>query len=562
MLESIVISNFAIIDHASIEFDQGMTALTGETGAGKSILLDAIQLVLGDRADNNCVKAGTDKADISVSFNLTKLQKAKDWLQEFELNHGSEENDVECLLRRVVQSNGRSKAFINGTPVPLNQLKSLGEMLVDIHGQHEHQSLQKYIVQQQLLDHSLADKSVLNEVAALYQKWVVLKKNHQQAIDQSTQKQQRIDLLRMYTQELQELDLKEGEIKTLQEEYARLSHSGHILETTATLVDRLYENDEQSIQLQMAECVSAIEQLTLIDESLQNTTDILKSAWIQIQEASADLRTYHDNIDLDPKRLDWLNSRLSQAQTLAKKHQTSPDELFNLASSMQLELDQLMFTEADIQQLEKEMQQSAQEYLNKAIELSQQRKVTAKVLSAEITEVMQTLGMQGGQFDITVSPLKQESSYTRKGIDQIEFLVSANPGQPLRPIGKVASGGELSRISLAIQVILSESSQIPTLIFDEVDSGIGGGIAEIVGRKLREIGKHRQVFCVTHLPQVATQAHQHYLVNKSKSSDATTTEILILSPQQRQEEIARMLGGLTITEQSRAHAQQMIDAVY
>lgn len=562
MLESIVINNFAIIDHINIEFEQGMTALTGETGAGKSILLDAIQLVLGDRADSNSVKAGKEKADISVSFDLSDQQKASNWLSEFSLDDGvTDTNSGECLLRRVVQANGRSKAYINGSPVPLNHLKTLGEMLVDIHGQHEHQSLQKTGVQQQLLDASLTDKTLLDDVDMLYQKWNELKNAYQQAIDQSFSKQQRVDLLQMYTKELNEFDLKDGEIKTMQEEYSRLSHAGQIQDTTASLVAILYENDEQNIQSQLAQCVDSIDKLKDIDSSLSNTAENIRSAWIQIQEASADLRSYQEDIDLDPKRMDWLNQRLSQAQSLARKHQTTPEELVQLATSLQQELDQLLYSEADLEQLSIEMNNAFSLFTDKAQLLSAARHSTASLLSDQITQVMQTLGMDGGQFHIEVESYQDESKFTRKGIDKIEFMVSANPGQPVKPINKVASGGELSRISLAIQVILSESSKIPTLIFDEVDSGIGGGIAEIVGRKLREIGKFRQVFCVTHLPQVASQAHQHYLVNKTKTEHETRTDISLLSQQHRQEEIARMLGGMKITDQSRAHAQEMIEAV-
>lgn len=556
MLESIVINNFTIIDRSHIEFDPGMTALTGETGAGKSILLDAIKLVLGDRADSDMVKAGSDRADIAVSFDVSNLTDARNWLEEREMGNGEE-----CLLRRMVQANGRSKAFINGVPAPLTQLRELGEMLVDIHGQHEHQSLQKSAVQQHLLDAMLPSSDVSEQVKEAYREWRELQKKQQVALDQSAQKQQRLDLLQLYCQELHELDLQEGEITRLQDENNRLSHAGQILETTSALVSELYDNDEFNIQTALAHCVQELDQLRQIDSSLSPSTELLQNALIQVQEASSELRAYQDGIELDPTRLDWLNERLSRAQTLARKHQVSAAELVDLRIRFDDELDQLQFSEQDLQKLARQLAAAKDHYLRQANLLSRQRTGTAASLSAQISEVMQTLGLEGGQFSIQVDSISDESRFSANGIDRIEFLVSANPGQPLRPLTRVASGGELSRISLAIQVILSESSQIPTLIFDEVDSGIGGGIAEIVGRKLRQIAAHRQVFCVTHLPQVASQAHQHYQVSKTKTSDSTRTEVLVLDDLQRLEEIARMLGGMTITEQTRAHAREMLNNV-
>ncbi len=553
MLESITINHFTIIDHSQIEFSAGMTTLTGETGAGKSILLDAIQLVLGDRADSDCVQSGHDKAEISVSFDISNLPDAGEWLQQHELD-----DDGECLLRRIVQASGRSKAFINGSPVTLSQLKSLGEMLVDLHGQHEHQSLQKPAVQRQLLDASLPDDKRLAACRESYQTWKTYQKQLQQAQDQSQQKAQRIDLLQLYCREFDDLALAEGEVAELQQEYSRLSHAGQIIDISTAVVAQLYENDDGNIQQQLSDCSAQLEQLRQIDPQVQGIAELVSSALIQVQEASSELRNYQQHIDIDPQRLDWLNDRLSRVQGLARKHQVDEEDLVELATRLKSELDSLLFDEADIESLQQQLAQAEQAYLEQAKKLSQQRQQAAEQLSAQISEVMQTLGMQGGQFAIRVEPDPQPSAYSAHGIDQIRFLVSANPGQELKPLHKVASGGELSRISLAIQVILSESSQIPTLIFDEVDSGIGGGIAEIVGKKLRQIAHNRQVFCVTHLPQVAAQAHHHLQVSKSKSASHTRTEVAALDDEQRVEEIARMLGGMTITEQTRAHALEMV----
>jgi len=556
MLESIVINNFTIIDRSHIEFEAGMTALTGETGAGKSILLDAINLVLGDRADPDTVKSGADKADIAVSFDISTLANAHHWLQLNELD-----NQDECLLRRVIQASGRSKAFINGTPVTLSQLKALGEMLVDIHGQHDHQSLQKTGIQRQLLDSMLPDRDRLAEVERLYVDWKQIKDLKSQALDQSAEKQHRLDLLQLYTRELHELNLKTGELQQLQDEYNRLSHAGQIVETMSSIIADLYELDEYNIQSRLSHCTDQLKQLSSIDSSLEEPSQLIDNALIQIEEASAELRAYQDALDLDPARLDWLNQRINQAQGLARKHQVDIEELVELTQNFDHELDQLQLSEQDIEQIEARLVESAEKYLDAARSLSHLRQQTAAQLSTQISEVMQTLGMQGGQFGIQVTADETESAFGVSGIDQIEFQVSANPGQPLKPLSKVASGGELSRMSLAIQVILSESSHIPTLIFDEVDSGIGGGIAEIVGRKLRQIARHHQVFCVTHLPQVASQAHQHYQVTKTKTDSSTRTDVSALDENERLEEIARMLGGMTITEQTRAHAQEMLDSV-
>lgn len=554
MLESIVIHNFAIIDQAHIDFSAGMTALTGETGAGKSILLDAIQLVLGDRADVNSIKATADRADICVSFDISNNPSAQEYLQQQSLDN----TDGECLLRRVIQQNGRSKAFINGQPVPLTQMRDLGEMLVDIHGQHEHQSLQKALVQRQLLDASI-DPELLDKTRQAYHHWQQLKNQLETAQDQSSAKQQRVDLLELYCAELDELDLKQGEMAGLNSEYQRQSHAGQLMETSSAVIDMLYDNDQANAQSILAASLQQMEALCQIDNSLKTTTELVHSAWIQVSEASNELRSYLDRIDVEPGRLDWINQRLNQVQHLSRKHQIDAEKLTDLHRQFHQELDQLRLNEEDIEALQSAINQAYEDYLNHARKLSTERHHVASRLSADITEVMQSLGMQGGIFEIQVMPIDSTARYHQHGIDQVVFTVSANPGQPLRPIQKVASGGELSRISLAIQVILSASSQIPTLIFDEVDSGIGGGIAEIVGRKLRQIAANRQVFCVTHLPQVASQAHQHYRVNKYSGDQHTTTEIHYLDQDQRLEEIARMLGGMTITEQTRAHAREMID---
>lgn len=553
MLESIQIKNFAIIAALNLELDRGLTALTGETGAGKSILLDAIKLVAGDRADRDTVKAGQDKAEISVCFNVTSYNEVQTWLQDNELD-----SNVECIIRRVVHANGRSKAFINGHSATLAQLKDLSHLLIDLHGQSEHQSLQKPLVQQLLLDTYLDQQALIEEVKQKFSHWKKVEQNLQQIRSGSIEREQRIDLLRLYCKELEELNLADGEVQNLQSEYKRLSHAGQLLDNVETLLNILYDNDENTIQSQLSYCEQSLATQVNYDTTLGTSHDLINNALIQVQEATNELRNYQRSIDLDPARLDWLNQRIATTQDLARKHRIDSDALPDLFQQLKLELDSLCSSEQDLEEIERELEQVRASYLASATQLSQQRQHTAASLSKQITEIMRELGMKGGQFSIRVDELEAETSFKHSGINTVSYQVSANPGQPLKPMNKVASGGELSRISLAIQVILCEASRIPTLIFDEVDSGIGGGIAEIVGKKLRWLGENRQVLCVTHLPQVASQAHQHLRVEKTRSIDDTTTSVIALNADERLEEIARMLGGLTITDQTRAHASEMI----
>ncbi|MCP3687450.1 MAG: DNA repair protein RecN [Gammaproteobacteria bacterium] len=553
MLESIQIKNFAIIEALQLEFDRGLTALTGETGAGKSILLDAIKLIAGDRADSDNIKSGEDKSEISVCFDISALVAVRAWLVRHELV-----SDDECIIRRVLYRNGRSKAFINGHTAPLSQLRELTQMLVDIHGQHEHQSLQQPRVQQALLDAYLADQPLLDSVHQKYHHWQQLKHQYDNVQSGSREREQRIDLLKIYCEELNQLNLLEGENAKLQEKFKRLSNAGQLLETAAHILGLLYDNEETTIQSQLSHCQQMLSGQVHIDPELASITELIDGALIQIQEASNELRGYQDSIDLDEAQLDQLNLRIASIQELSRKHHVQPDDLPLLTLNLNQELEQLQGNEMDLGQIAKAAEQSSEDYLFSARELSARREQTATLLSEQITNVMQQLGMQGGEFLIQLDTDDSESNFRQHGIDQCSYLVSANPGQPLKALNKVASGGELSRISLAIQVILSQSSALPTLIFDEVDSGVGGGIAEIVGNRLRELGNSRQVFCVTHLAQVASQAHHHYRVEKNKTSYDTTTNVIALSEQERLEEVARMLGGVTITAQTRAHASEMI----
>ncbi|MBL7003912.1 MAG: DNA repair protein RecN [Gammaproteobacteria bacterium] len=556
MITQIIIKNFAIIDTLDIELSTGMTALTGETGAGKSILLNAIQLILGDRADSDTVKSGCEKAEISVSFNLEDHSLALKWLKENEL-----EMDNDIIIRRVINQNGRSKAYINGSPSPLSQLKTLGSLLVDLHGQHEHQSLQKAEVQLALLDSSIANESLLNNVAASYRQWKKTKAKLKDLLSGQAEKEQRIDLLTLYTKELNSLGLKQNELEALEHEHKILLSADELIQGSSEVAHMLYEAEEKSVQQQLNACLHKMNQLSTIDQQLNETVELINTAVIQIEEASSEINHYRDNIEHDNERLTYLDQRISTVFQLASKHHIETTELYDYCQKLNQELDDLCNDDMSCEVLQEQEILHKQSYLDIAEELNAERKSAASLLSKKITDAMQQLGMQGGQFNIKVDVTEKDNEYSAKGINQVLFEISANPGQSLKPLTRVASGGELSRMSLAIQVILSESSDINTLIFDEVDSGIGGGIAEIVGQKLRLIANNRQVLCVTHLPQVAAQAHHHFQVNKTKLDQQTTTSINLLSTDQRLDEVARMLGGINITAQTKAHAQEMIDSV-
>ena len=552
VLDSIQITNFAIIDALQLEFDSGLSALTGETGAGKSILLDAIKLVAGDRAESDAIRSGADRGEISVCFSLHDADNANRWLADNEMSA-----DGECVIRRVLYANGRSKAFINGYNATLMQLRALCDLLIDIHGQHEHHSLQLPPVQRQLLDAFLGDKTLISQVGQKFADFQALEQRFQQAQTGSREREQRIDLLGLYCDELKQLDLQEGEFEALLEEYRRLSSAGKLIAKTEEMLAYLYENEEQSVQSTLSLCEGDLAELLLSDKALTGSHELINAAMIQVQEATAELRNYREGIELDSARLEMINERIATSQNLARKHRVEVVALAELATTLDHELETLRGDDFDIEKMQQELEKLRADYLFSAEELSLKRRQTATTLSAQVTQVMQQLGMDNGQFVIDIENSQHPGA---NGIDNIRYLVSANPGQPPKPLGKVASGGELSRISLAIQVIMSESSSIPTLIFDEVDSGVGGGVAEIVGKKLRLLGGDRQVFCVTHLPQVASQAHHHFRVEKTSRHDQTATEVFVLSDEERLEEVARMLGGVTITEQTRAHASEMIAA--
>ncbi|OOZ41753.1 DNA repair protein RecN [Solemya pervernicosa gill symbiont] len=552
MLSQIQIRNFAIVEQLDLELQAGMTVLTGETGAGKSILIDALGLVLGDRADSGIVRHGTKRAEIGVTFQVDTNSGAAEWLEENELD-----DEGECHIRRTVSHEGRSKGYINGRPVPVAQLKALGEMLVDIHGQHAHQSLVKRDIQRQLLDEFANYPKLLKQVSSLADEWHTLHEEHQALRQAAADRDSRLELLRYQVEELDALALSADELPKLEEEHARLAHAGELIDVCQRHLDLLRDNDEQTLLSQLGTLLHEMSDQLSIDGNLSESFELLNSAQIQLQEGADELRRYTDRLELDPERLQYLDERLSTIHNLSRKHHVEPHQLPPLAQQLSDELANIEQADIRLDEIGAEIEALQNRYIKAAKQLTKSRSKTAKQLGKGVSTAMDELGMQGGIFEIALQSHESEKP-SPHGMEQIDFLVTANPGQPPKPLSKVASGGELSRISLAIQVILADSAHIPTLIFDEVDTGIGGGVAETVGRKLRTLGEQRQVLCVTHLPQVASQGHQHLQVAKQSDGKQTATSILPLVEQARVDEVARMLGGLEITTQTLAHAEEMI----
>lgn len=551
MLTHLTIRDFAIIDEADLELSAGMTALTGETGAGKSILVDALGLVLGDRADSAAVRHGSERAEVGAVFDVATLPSFRTWLQEQGLDAGDD-----CILRRVITREGRSRGFINGHPVPMQTLQQAGAWLVDIHGQHEHQSLLRRDVQRELLDDIAGHAALGNEVAAAYHAWQALNDRWQALTRAAADRDARLDLLRYQVRELNELNPVADEAAALEAEHSRLHHASRLLETCQRALQALYD-DEGSLTTQLSRTAQELEQMQRYDARLTAPLQLLNEAAIQLGEAVSELRHYAEAVDLDPERLAEVEGRLDALHGAARKHRVEMAALAALHSRLQDELAALENSDVQLATLQQDIQNAAKHYETLAAKLTAGRKKAAKALGTQVSHHIQALAMPGGRLAIALEP-RAHGDYSPQGMEQVEFQVSANPGQPLRPLAKVASGGELSRISLAIQVIAARSVRVPSLIFDEVDVGIGGGIAEMVGQQLRTLGGSHQVLCVTHLPQVAALAHHHLKVSKQTRGGQTYTVITPLSESARSEEIARMLGGLEITQQTRAHAQEMV----
>lgn len=547
MLRTLHIRDFVIVDKAEIHFDAGFTVFSGETGAGKSILIDALSLTLGSRSDTGVIREGASRADISAIFEAPPT--LHDWLNEQELDaHDG------LILRRTVDRQGRSRAFINGLPVTLGQLRELGEHLVDIHGQHAHQSLLKPAHQRDLLDAQGGHMHIARQVREAWQAWQAAATALTEARDQASIREQERKQLEWQLADLDRLSLKEGEWEALTNDHSRLAHAQALLQGATQALSAL-DSEDMSARSMLNHAATQIRQLLRHDAHLQNITESLESALIATDEAISDLNAYLSSLELDPDSLAAAEQRMSSIFELARKLRVEPGELTALESGLreQLEANQQA---TDVEKLAHQVTEAQERYDHLAVQLSGARKATCKRLAGQVTKAMQTLAMEGGRFEIVLDACEPSSH----GNETVEFRVAGHAGTAPRPLARVASGGELARLSLALSVIASQAARVPTLIFDEVDTGIGGGVAEVVGRLLRELGQRHQVLCVTHLPQVAACGAHHYEVRKLTQDATTLSSIKPLNHTDRVQEIARMLGGLKITDTTRRHAEEMLQA--
>ncbi|MDO3505727.1 DNA repair protein RecN [Ralstonia pseudosolanacearum] len=549
MLHSLTIRDFVIVHALDLDLADGFTVFTGETGAGKSILIDALALTLGERADATVVREGAPRADITAAFDTHPQVLA--WLEAHEL-HG---DDGTILLRRTVDAAGRSKAFINGAAVTLAQLREVGEQLVDIHGQHAHQLLLKTDAQRRLLDAHAGLEDEVRAVGERYRAWQAVVRLREAAEQQSREAQLERERVEWQVSELQKLAPQPGEWEEVQAEHHRLSHAASLIEGTRAALDTLSEADS-AVLTQLGAAVHGLQALAEIDPALADVLAALEPAQVQVQEAVHSLARYADRAELDPDRLAEVDARLQALHTMARKYRVAPETLPAELTQRQAQLAALQAA-SDLDALQAQEAQTHATYLQAAQALSRGRAKAARELADAVTGAMQELSMAGGRFEIALHPLEPGGA---AGLEQVEFLVAGHAGVSPRPLAKVASGGELARISLAISVIASEASPTPTLIFDEVDSGIGGAVAEVVGRRLRELGTRRQVLCVTHLPQVAALANHHVQVAKQTVDGSTRSDLVVLDATGRVDEIARMLGGASLTDTTRRHADEMLAA--
>ena len=549
MLRHLSIRDFVIVDQLELEFEAGFGALTGETGAGKSILLDALGLALGGKAEAGVVRAGQARAEIVAEFDLPAEGPLRDWLVEQEI----EADDGCVLMRRVIESGGRSRAWLNGSPVVLAQMRAAGEWLADIHGQHAHHALLRGDAQLALVDAHGGLAARAAEVAERYRAWSALRRAREAAEEGASSTERERELLGWQVSELRELAFDADEWATLNQEQARLAHAAGLIEGSAEVLDGLAEG-EYAVVPQLERLLGRVAEMARHDGQLADVQELLGSAGIQLDEALHAMRRYRDRLDLDPARLAEIDQRIQAITAAARKYRVAPDGLPELLADSVFRLERLT-RQSDPEALAREEAAARAAFMGVAQSLSEARRKVAAGLSAAVTEAMQSLAMVGSRFDIALRPVEEGCA---SGIETVEFLVAANASQPLRPMARVASGGELSRIGLAIQVITSRNASTPTLIFDEVDVGIGGRVAEIVGRLLRQLGDDRQVLCVTHLPQVAAQANWQWSIAKETRDGQTLSRVTQLDAAARIEEIARMLGGVNITDTTRSHAAEML----
>ncbi|MEE4249863.1 MAG: DNA repair protein RecN [Alcanivoracaceae bacterium] len=550
MLTHLGVRHFATVESLELEPGQGLTTISGETGAGKSVLIDALGLALGDRADSSIVRAGCERAEVQATFDLSDCPAARQWLTSRELEH-----DNDCILRRTVREDGRSRAYINGSPVPVTEVRELGELLISIHSQHEHQSLLKKDSQRALLDSFAGADSLLRTLRSQWRDWREARKAREQALNSARELGERQELLRFQLEELDDFDLGEQELVELENDQKRLGNADTLIRLCQQSLGLLYEQEEGAVADHLARVQHWLGDAASGDDALSSALSTVESARLQVEAAADDLRHYLDRLDLDPERLARVEERLGQAYSLARKHRVRAEQLFSHHQALREEAGLLDNHDAHLLTLEKQEQQAEAAFTESARRLSELRRSHASALANGVLSNLKELGMKGARLEICLTPCDP----CAEGLEEVEFLFTANPGQPLRALAKVASGGELSRVSLAIQVICAKTLTVPCLVFDEVDVGVGGGIAEIVGRLLRQLGEHAQVLCITHQPQVASLGHSHWQVQKQQKKDSTHTRVLALNNEQRVQEVARMLGGVEITDSTLAHAREMLE---
>jgi DNA repair protein RecN (Recombination protein N) len=555
MLQTLSLRDFVIVDQLELEFSSGFTVLTGETGAGKSILLDALSLVLGERADSSQIREGSNRAEISALFRIDHLQIEyfNQWLDE--QGFPAEDEGQSLLLKRTIEAGGRSRAFINGSVATLAQLREAGDQLVDIHGQHAHQLLLKGGAQRELLDRHANHFDLVTEISQLFKILSESRRRLEQAENAGQDIERERERLEWQLEELTELSPQEGEWTAIQSEHARLANGAKIISGCQEAIDVLSDSDN-SVESTLSKASSNMTALAEHDSALSDISQALESAQIQIDEAVHSLNRYLQKLDLDPARLSEVEGRMQALHSAARKYRTEADELPKLLLDTTERLEALTASQ-NIETLREKVKQEELVYLKQAKQLSQKRNKAAVDLGKQVTAAMQDLSMAGGQLEIALVPLAEGGV---NGLEQSEFLVAGHAGSTPRSLAKVASGGELARISLAISVITSKASFTPTLIFDEVDAGIGGAVAETVGKLLRQLGESHQILCVTHLPQVAAQGNHHLKVSKSQAGDKTLSQVMPLGRSERVEEVARMLGGATITDTTRRHARELLES--
>jgi DNA repair protein RecN (Recombination protein N) len=552
MLQGLTIRDFVLVDRLDLEFARGFGVLTGETGAGKSILVDALAFVLGERADAGLIRAGCERADVSAEFALDDAPGISAWLRENDLDRDLEAGDG-LLLRRVLDASGRSRAYLNGSPATVRQVREVAELLVDIHGQHAHQSLLRADAQRLLLDAHAHLSELAAQVAAVWRQWREAKTLLESASEGAEARAQERDQLTWQVRELETLGFSAGEWENLDIEHKRLSHAASLVEGTRLSLAALSE-DDSSCETQLEAALARLQNLAEFDPALAEITPVLQSAQAELTEAISTLRRYAERLELDPDRLGEIEHRLEAVLSCARKYRARPEELPGLLERWQERLSALAEA-SDTVALEARVNAARQEYETLARKLSAARARAAKQLGDKVSQMMQQLALGDGRFEIALTPVAEGGAF---GLEQIEFRIAGLAGNESRPLAKVASGGEISRISLAIQVVTSQAASVPTLIFDEVDVGIGGGVAEVVGRLLRELGNERQVLCVTHLPQVAARANWQWQVSKNNQDGELKSSVVALDETGRVEEVARMLGGVKITAITRQHAREML----